>query len=60
MWAHIYQFTETPIEANSEHNGHVKIEKLENFELEISEPPVFRPFKPIYHLTMGMFSHTAK
>lgn len=31
-----------------------KIHELENFHLDSSEPPNFRPFKPKYHLTMGM------
>ncbi|KAJ5141800.1 hypothetical protein N7526_002795 [Penicillium atrosanguineum] len=32
----------------------VEIDELENFHLDSSEPPKFRPFKPKYHLTMGL------
>jgi hypothetical protein len=38
----------------------IKIEPIRNFDLNSTLPPVFRPFKPKYHLTMGMFEvHTS-
>ncbi|KAF3385363.1 hypothetical protein F1880_002764 [Penicillium rolfsii] len=35
-------------------NNSSKIEPIRNFELNSTKPPNFRPFKPKYHLTMGI------
>jgi hypothetical protein len=42
---------ETSSEAET---GYPPITALPNFNWETTEPLVFRPFKPKYHLTMGM------
>jgi hypothetical protein len=34
--------------------SYYKIESLPDFDLEKTEPIKIRPFKPKYHLTMGM------
>lgn len=34
--------------------GFPPVETLENFDWKTTEPIKLRPFKPIYHLTMGM------
>lgn len=36
-------------------NEAFRIEPIKDFKLNSTKPPVFRPFKPKYHLTMGMF-----
>ena len=51
--------TSTPKKSKTVHNDSLpeetKIEPLVDFEWSTTEPPVIRPFKPHYHMTMGMY-----
>lgn len=48
------KFNDTHEDAKPGQRQHARIEKLEDFHIDSLEPPAFRPFKPKYHLTMGM------
>jgi hypothetical protein len=46
--------TKTPVFKKDTANDISRIEQIRYFDLSSTKPPVFRPFKPKYHLTMGM------
>jgi hypothetical protein len=39
-------------------NPYEDIEPLHDFDWSTTDPIKLRPFKPVYHLTMGMHSHS--
>ena len=45
--------TRAPVTSQVKADESVNIEPVNDFDLNSAEPPVFRPFKPKYHLTMG-------
>lgn len=54
-----FQFVDSQKKTGSAGNQPSEIEPLDGFDLDSSEPPIYRPFKPKYHLTMGMCSEEA-
>lgn len=46
--------TKPPVSSQAIAPTFAKIEPIKDFNLNSTKPPVFRPFKPKYHLTMGM------
>lgn len=48
------QFVDSQEKVAPAKNEPSEIEALEGFDLNSFEPPLYRPFKPKYHLTMGM------